>query len=65
MRLSSGFGVRELDLEFLSENVVSVTARDPIAPTRCAMTLVREGTEVRGFHISTNRARHIEFERCE
>ncbi len=65
MRLAGGFGVRELDLEFLSENVVSVTAKDSIAPTRYAMTVTREGTEVRGFHISTNRARHIEFERCE
>jgi len=65
MRLAGGFGARELDLEVLSETVVGVTASDPIAPTRYAMTVIREGTEVRGFHISTNRARHIEFDRCE
>ena len=65
MRLGGGFGVRELDLEFLSENVVSVTAKDPIAQTRYAMTVIRNGSEISGFHISTNRARHIEFERCE
>lgn len=65
MRFAGGFGTRELDLDFVSEDVLSVTAKDPVAPTRYAMTLVREGTNVCGFHVSTNRARQIEFERYE
>ncbi len=63
MRLAGGYGTRDLDLEVVSENVLGVTARDAIAPTRYAMTVVREDDDVLGFHISTNRARRLAFER--
>ena len=63
MRFAGGYGVRDLDLDVVSENVLGVTARDAVAPTRYAMTVIREDNEVVGFHISTNRARGLAFQR--
>ena len=63
MRFLGIYGVRELDLEVISDSVVMVTARDPIAPYRFALTVLYDNVGVSGFHISTNRARRIEFKR--
>ena len=63
MRFLGGYGVRDLDLEVISDSLVMVTARDPIAPYRFALTIMYNDDEVSGFHISTNRARGIEFKK--
>lgn len=70
LRMSGGYGSREIVLEAVSPSLFAMTVKDELLPSRSALAVVRESGakgeingKIKGFHFSTGRSRRLRFER--
>jgi hypothetical protein len=63
MHWQGGYGSKKLLLEAIAPTLFEANVQNELVPNRYALTLQRIGNQVLGFHISTGRIRHVQFER--
>jgi hypothetical protein len=63
MHWQGGYGSKKLLLDAVAPALFGANVQNELVPNRYALTLQRTGDRVTGFHISTGRIRHVQFER--